>query len=207
MKKTLLFAAILLMGICSETYAQDNSNENSTDKKTDNKKSVCSKAYIGVSMGIDNPGGLIGLDIDVPVLTNLSLSAGYGPGSWGSKVYLGARYYLKPCHRGWAFGAGVSRSSGLKNYQMNMETIYGKEDVVLDFNPQTNLFLGVYHFWTLGKHANRVFVEAGYSLPFSTYSYTERYGDPLSRTSESVIKIISPGGLMVGFGFSFSVIK
>jgi hypothetical protein len=221
MKKLTLFTTIILLSVSQLATAQDdvyqsnkqpnNKLEKSkkTEKNVPEKKAVnpafCRKAYIGFSLGVNNPGGIIGFDLDIPILKNVSIGAGAGSSTWGTKVYIDGKYYLKPCHRGWAFGVGITHNTGENNFTANLETIYQTESVTLNLNPQTNMFIGAYYFWTIGRRYNRFYAEAGYSVPFSTYSYSEIYGDPLDNVGERTVKILSPGGLMIGAGFSFGV--
>ena len=205
MKKLTLFIFIILLSAAQYAFAQDDTHEKNKKHKGFDPAS-CRKAYMGFSLGINNPTGIIGLDIDIPIATNISIGSGFGPSTWGTKMYIDSRYYLKPCHRGLAFGIGITHNTGRTNYTTNLETIYGsKEDVTLNLHAQTNMFMGVYYFWTIGKRYNRLYAEAGYSVPFATYQYTEIQGYPLSINGENAVKTISPGGFMLGFGFSFGV--
>lgn len=61
----------------------------------------CPKVYLGLSTGINNQTGLIGLNLDVPVTEYLSLGSGVGISSWGYKTYFEGRFYFKnDCNRG-----------------------------------------------------------------------------------------------------------
>ncbi|MFI5196790.1 MAG: hypothetical protein ACHQD8_06850 [Chitinophagales bacterium] len=215
MEKRTLVTFIILLSLARPVYAQENTNEknilqNNTREKNKKHKSIdatsCRKAYIGFSTGINNPGGFIGVDIDVPIAKNVSIGAGFGSSTWGNKIYLDGRYYLKPCHRGFALGAGITHNTGNTTYTTRLRTIYGNKEVVtLKLDPQTNAFIGVYYFWTLGKRYNRLYAAAGYSVPFATYHYTEITGAPLSNRGERMVEILSPGGFMLGAGFSFGM--
>lgn len=211
MKKLSLITFIFLFA-GQYLYAQkDTYVEYKTPEKTagKNKKAShfnpakCRKAYVGLSMGINNPSGFLGFDIDIPIVPNFSIGAGIGSSTWGTKVYIDGKYYMKPCHRGWAFGIGVTHNAGMNNFMTNLETIYGTEQVTVDLLGETNAFLGAYYFWTIGRRYNRFYLEAGYSARFSSVQYTEVSGDPLDNNGQRVLQILSPGGLMIGAGFSF----
>ena len=218
MRKVIFFACISLLFAAQYATAQDDVYESGKpqrplhETKTIHKKHksvdarFCRKLYVGFSMGINNPGGIIGLDVDVPVSRHIAVGAGYGPSTWGDKFYIDGKYYFRPCHRGFAIGVGVTHNTGNNNFTENLETINGTEDVTLKLKAQTNAFVGAYYFWTLGRRYNRLFVQAGYSIPFATYSYTEVNGDPLDNVGEAVVKLLSPGGFMMGVGFSFGAI-
>jgi hypothetical protein len=214
MKQLAILTFILLLGATHATYAQDDAYESaqkadhpSTKLKrhADMSAGACRKAYIGFSMGFNNPGGILGFDIDIPIVKSVSIGGGFGSSTWGNKIYLDARYYLHPCQRGLAFGAGITHNTGSSTYKTNTDTYGGREKVTLKLDPQTNMFIGAYYFWTLGKKYNRFYAQLGYSVPFTSCSYTELAGDPLTEKGDRRIRNISPGGMMAGFGFSFGV--
>jgi hypothetical protein len=85
-----------------------------------------------------------------------------------------------------------------------METIYGTtENIELNLKPVTNLFVSVYRFIALGQGKSRLYFNLGYSLPMTSSYYTQVSGSPMSKNSELVMKILRPGGLIAGLGFSF----
>jgi hypothetical protein len=203
-----LILIILLANINLQSYAQqDNFPKKETHDKVTNRKSVSPVLFINVSTGINNNTGLIGASVEVPVVKHLTVEGGFGISSWGSKLTASVRYYLKNNFKGWAFGAGLTHNSGLKNFQDNLETVYGTtESVTLDLHPRTNVFAAAYKYWRLGKRANRVYLELGYSVSVSGGNkFDQTSGTPISSNSENVINIISPGGPIVGFGFSFGI--
>jgi hypothetical protein len=199
MKKPLLFVLIALLS-ANISIAQNRK------KAPPEKDTRCPKVYIGFGTGINFSTGLIGFNVDVPI-KDLSLSAGAGLSSWGTKVYGEARYYFSPCNRGWALGTGLTLNTGLTNFQSDLPTTRGTRTVTMDLNPKTNLFLCGYRFWNMGKHNNRFYLQLGYSLPLSNDDYTIRSGDVLTSESVAAMDLVSPGGLIVGIGFSFGVAR
>jgi hypothetical protein len=167
------------------------------------KKSPAS--YIGFSSGINNSAGLIGLDFNAPLAKNVTLDAGIGPSTWGNKLFVGSKYYLKSRQRGFAFGGGVTFSSGQENRTARLETISGRERVTLTLKPQMNIFAGAYHYWTLGNKNNRFFTGVGWSVPVTHCRFTQVYGTPLSERGKTMEKRRAPGGLMLSLGFSFAI--
>ena len=166
----------------------------------------CPVFYITTGTGINNNTGLLGVNFDKPVAKSVSVAGGLGISSWGYKFFVGGSYYLKPCHRGWAFGGGLTYNTGIHDYQQNnVETVYGtKETVQLELHPQANVFVAAYHYWSIGKRSNRLFAEIGWSQRVTTgYKFTQTYGSPISKTSADVYNLISPGGPIIGAGFSF----
>src|ERR1700749_1816190 len=88
-------------------------------KRTKHKS--CPVFYFTTGSGINNNTGLLGVSFDKPVAKSVSVAGGIGISSWGYKFYVGSTYYLKPCHRGFAFGGGLTYNTGLHNYQSDME--------------------------------------------------------------------------------------
>ena len=209
MKKTIL---TLFIGLLSfYTYGQSNdgteTKEHHHKEKKNEPKSKCPAFFIAVSTGLNNNTGIIGATIDVPVSPHFSVEGGAGIGSWGEKLYVGGKYFLKPCHLGWAFGTGITYSTGLKDFNENMETIDGDtEPVELQLNPQANLLLAAYRYWNLGKGRSRFYIELGYSIPLmGTDRFDQIAGTPIDDNSVHTLNLISPGGLIAAIGFSFGV--
>lgn len=201
-KKT-LFALLVFAATAANAQENTTSTVNTSQTTTVTR---CPAVYIGVGTGLENPFGLLGLNIDVPIIKVLSVNTGVGISTWGTKAFLEARYYLKPCYRGWAFGLGATYNTGLSNLTASMPTVNGRsENVILDLEPAANMYVGVYHFWTLGKRANRFSINTGYSIPFVTYNYSQVGGTPITQDGYDALKILAPGGLMLGIGFSFGI--
>ncbi len=194
------FLLILAALLCAHFSFAQNRNSRNTPKEV-----PCPKVYIGFGTGINYSSGLIGLNIDVPVVGGLSLGTGVGLSSWGYKVYGEARYFFSPCNRGWAIGTGITLNTGLDNFQTDLPTTFGTRTVWLDLHNKTNAFVCGYRFWTMGKRNNRFHLQLGYSIPLSNDDYTVLYGDVLSDEGEAVMDILSPGGVIVGIGFTFGI--
>jgi hypothetical protein len=178
-----------------------------TSKAARNQGS-CPKLYVGPSLGIEQPAGLIGLNIDVPVAEQFSLGAGAGLSSWGFKGYAEARLYFGQCNRGWAIGSGFTHNTGLSNFTTTLPTVRnGDRPVNMDLKPTTNLFVAVYHFFNLGKNGNRLYIDMGYSVRLTDDNYVINDGSTLTADGEDVMRVLAPGGLMIGLGFSFGVVK
>lgn len=201
MKKcTLLF----LMTILSTAliFAQEKKLQSRPAKS----RSACPPVYLGTSTGINNQSGLLGFNIEVPIVEQFSIGTGVGISSWGTKVYGEGRYYLGHCQRGWAFGAGISHSTGLTSYTPTVKTVYGSKDqVTVDLDAKTNFFLAAYRFWTLGKRQNRFYITFGYSVPLTKTGIHQVAGPQMTTDSYNTLKAISPGGLIAAAGFSFGI--
>lgn len=167
----------------------------------------CPKLYIGVTAGIENPGGLVGFNIDVPVTQRFSLSGSVGLSSWGYKAGGEGRFYFGDCIRSWALGAGVTYNTGLSNVSMTLPTTYGDATVLLDLNPKTNVFFAVHKFFNLGKNGHRFNIMAGYSMRLDDDNYKILNNYELTTAGDDALRIAAPGGLMIGFGFTFGVLR
>lgn len=201
MKRILLFSLILLM---TATAAGAQRDDQRLVRRTNAPKARnCSQAYIGFSSGINNPVGLIGLQIDIAVSPSVSIGSGVGLSSWGAKTFIEARYYFKPCNRGWAIGSGFTYNTGANDVEMpDVETIYGDRDIIVDQHSQANFMLSGYHFFSLGRSGrNRFHLQAGFSIPLSDKQFISNY--PLTEDGKDQVAILAPGGLILGIGFSF----
>ncbi len=204
MKKLVLFALLFLFvvpGLRAQDAAATQSSKNSRDNVP------CPKAYLGMNAGINNPNGLFGFSFEIPVKNGFVLSAGAGAGLWGTWAYGEGRYYLKPCQRAWALGAGFTHSTGRRNFQPGkaMSTIGGPEHISLDLLPQTNFYLAIYRAWNLGKKRNKIFADLGWSVPFRNKDFKQISGDPITQNQADKVRQWSPGGLIIGGGLYFGI--
>lgn len=207
-----LFSLLICTTLFTAVHAQDATSGNNEPKKehtsrTQNKGRlpVC---YIGFSMGINNPAGILGFDVNIPLAPTVTLDGGAGTSTWGNKLYVGGKYYLRSPQRGLAFGGGLTFNSGVDNFKTELETMhYNRRNVTLSLKSQTNIFLGINYYWTLGRNNNRFYLEAGRSVPLGGIHYEQLNvnGDPISNNSRKVINVLAPGGFMAGFGFSFGL--
>lgn len=197
--KRLIVLSLSLLLLAATADAQ---NRGSRGRKSE----TCPKLYIGISTGIENPSGLMGFNMDVPV-KNLSLGAGTGFSSWGYKSYFEARYYFKPCNRGWAVGTGVTYNTRSQNYTINLPTTLGDQDVSMILNHKTNVYIAGYRFWNLGKGGGRFYLGLGYSFRLDENNYSITSGHVLTNDGKTVMRILAPGGLMIAAGLSFGILK
>ncbi len=201
-KLTLVF---LLIALSVTSFAQRGYKGKSSKGGRNNYE--CPKLYIGVTAGIENPGGLVGFNIDVPVTQRFSLSGSAGLSSWGYKAGGEGRFYFGDCNRSWALGAGVTYNTGLSNLSMTLPTTYGDATVLVDLKPKTNVFFAVHKFFNLGRNGHRFNIMAGYSMRLDDDNYTILNNYELTTEGEDVMRVLAPGGLMIGFGFSFGVLR
>ena len=209
MKKLTLLVIAILLG--TYAFAQDDDvvakkKEPKNSRIEKKKAGRCPLVYINLSTGLNNNNGIIGVGVDLAVAQHVSVDMGLGIGTWGNKFYAGAKYYLKPCQVGWAFGGGVTYATGLSDFHQNMETVYGyTEPVVVDLQAKANIFIAAYKYWNIGKKHNRIYLELGWSQPVAPTQIRQTEGDPISDKSVKTLNAISPGGLIIGAGLSFGM--
>lgn len=166
----------------------------------------CPKVYIGLSTGINNQTGLLGVNFDFPATEYLSIGTGVGLSSWGYKTYLEGRFYFKSdCNRGWAIGTGATYNTGLEDFTTPMSTTVGEQDVTLDLNPTANVFVAGYRFFNLGKRGHRFYLQLGYSVNLSNNDYTILSNHTLDDVGRTTMRLLTPGGIILGLGFSFGI--
>lgn len=166
-------------------------------------KAPVSKTFLGVASGLENFTGLLGPSLEVNVSGGFSVYGGIGLGSWGYKMSGGLKYYSDYPY-GWAWCLSVSHATGLRDFETELETQSGRRLVLIDLLPCQTLNLTAQHHWRLGKK-NRFNLEFGYSIPLTYDAYTIKDGSVLTDPSELALRILQPGGLMIGIGFSFGL--
>ena len=159
-------------------------------------------ALIGVSSGINNPSGMLGVDFEFPIKKYLVLGTGLGFSSWGNKSHFDCKYFIKRRQLGWAVTAGLAFNSGVYNFRARLHTVNNtRQEVTFNMNPVGTFYLGVARYFRCGKGPNRFFTTAGWNVPFSPPNYQIVYNGPgLADQSSRYIRFREPGGLMLGLG-------
>jgi hypothetical protein len=197
MKEKILVALFLFSG-CMHVFAQKADSAN--------KHLLPAKFFMGVATGTNQQSGPLGLTLELPVTSLVSIGTGIGRSTWGTKSYGEARYYFSPHYIGWAVGAGITHNTGESRLKMMLTTTSGSnEKVEINARPVTNAFFSGYRFGKLGRHRNRFYVQAGYSVPFGRAKYSVASGQKITRDSERLVSLLSPGGFIAALGFSFAL--
>lgn len=163
--------------------------------------------YLGLSTGLNNQNGLLGLNFEIPLANQLSISTGLGFGTWGLKYYGQTfLYFNKNKHRGGAISFGITRAQGPKGLTVNVSTTSGSKDVAISGTGATNGFISFYNFFNMGKQKSKFYFQLGYSARLNHPSYTlspsNHYGYvSLSETGQKFVNALAPGGFIVGLGF------
>lgn len=169
------------------------------------ERNSCRPYYIGLSTGINNMGGLLGLDIEYSLNSFSTAGAHIGFGTWGIKTGIEARYYRKECHTGWAYGLGISFAPGNRERTWQLETTTGPKNVLLQLHPQAGLQLEILRFFPIGKHGHRLWTELGWNQRFTRKVYTILDGQTLSLMADRSINLLCPGGLVIAGGYSMGI--
>lgn len=167
---------------------------------------VTPKAFIGLSTGLENMVGLLGVQLDYVVIEKLTIGGGIGISSWGYKYAVDLKFYPKGLYK-YYFKTGYSQNSGLTDFETELELNNGsKETVKMDLNPVGNLFITAGWAWKMGKR-NRFFLETGYAIPLTTENYYELDDDNimLSSASEQTLQMMRPGGFVICLGLNFAI--
>ncbi|HYG38461.1 MAG TPA: hypothetical protein VD908_07585 [Cytophagales bacterium] len=172
------------------------------------EKPQVKKVYIGIATGIDNYTGLIGPSVEVNIIQGLTAYGGAGIGTWGYKASGGVKYYLKYPFK-WAFNVGFSHATGIKDYTLEIETQSGTgapvvNEITMDWKPSNTLNISAMYHFRLGKK-NRFSLELGYAFPITDNFYKVTDGTILTEEEETFIRILQPGGIIIGAAFSFGL--
>lgn len=164
--------------------------------------------YLGVSTGLNNNAGLLGITGELQLVNNLSINGGLGVGSWGVKSGVGLKYYLH-YPSGFSFNIGYARASGIDDIEIEMEQEFlrgqsGKQSIPFSFLPASVVNLSATKHWLIGKRkVNRFHLEFGYAVRTASDRY--RTTALLSDDGKTFMRLLQPGGLILSTGFSFGI--
>lgn len=206
MIKSKLIAIILFLSTTIPAFSQSFLQDAPKSKQDlRREKNNCRPYYLGVSTGLNNLGGLLGLDFEYSLSNITSAGAHIGLGTWGLKTGLDAKYYRKECHTGWAYGLGISLATGQREQTWQLETISGRKNVALQLHPQAGLQLEVLRYFPIGKHGHRLWAELGWNQRFTRKVYSVLDGQTLSLMADRTINLLCPGGFVIAGGYSMGL--
>lgn len=163
--------------------------------------------YLGVGTGIYTYTGLLGAMMEIPFTPRISGFAAAGLGGWGYKAGCGVQFYTSRDQFGSAFGIGYSNAFGLMNFETELELANGNtQEVVLDLYNAGTVNLTYNYNFKLGSRSKFV-LGTGYAIAVtdSPYKLNSPTNIGLSSTSEQVMQMMQPGGLIVSLSFLFAV--
>lgn len=162
------------------------------------------KFYLGVGTGINSYTGLLGLSGNLRIKNTFFVQGGLGLGAWGYKSSIGLRYDMN-YEKGWSYGVGVSSNSGLRDFKTDLEVDSGNtQEVTMDLLKAYTLNLKASHNWKVGAK-NTFYLEFGTAIALQSTPWRITDGSTLSSTSEDVLALLSPGGFILGLGFTFGL--
>ena len=205
MKRTFFFLILHMFFLTS--YSQVYIQEYDTGKDLDTLKEI--KISTGVSAGINNMPGFVGLNFEYIFYKGTAVDVAVGISTWGYKFGIGLSK-----HSIWAdkFYARISYllASGGIGQDIQLKDINDStRSYSIYFHPAQSLQVVVGKDWRVGKKKNRIFFEVGYTLLFAR-SFDDLVtvldnNPPLSDVSKLSLVILAPGGLSIGLGFLFGM--
>jgi hypothetical protein len=165
-------------------------------------------AYLGLGAGINNYSGLIGIGLEMPIFPPFTIFGQAGIGTWGTKVGGGLRYYQHPDLYGSAWALGYSRASGLTDFVVELEIENPKmnTNVLLDLEKVGTLNFDYSYNLKIGRKSKFSF-HVGYAFALNNGDnyVLKTSGVQLSSTSKQTLKIMQPGGLLLGLALMFGM--
>ncbi len=157
--------------------------------------------YLGLGAGINSLSGALGARFDAKITDRVTLGFGLGQGTWGYKLgfkatYLTNSHWCPNISLGRAFGTDieVTRTTGsvVEYYKIREEAM--------------NFFsLGIEKQW-FTRRGNRWSMNVGYCFAVDDASvYPLNPNIVMSSAEKDLVKIVSPGGLVLEFGYAFKL--
>lgn len=167
---------------------------------------LCPQVCLGVSSGINNPYGLMGLSAEVVLFENTVVGAGAGFSTWGTKMGGEVRYHLFSCLEGFAVGGGFTHNTGVGSSQMVLRTVRGEQQVDLALQPKSNLFLAAHYYGRIGRGRSRFHLAAGYSFGLGETEYRNNSAYVLTDKADKAVRLLAPGGPLLSIGLHFGLL-
>jgi hypothetical protein len=161
--------------------------------------------YLGMGFEVNNYG--LGFGLEVPVSGKMSITGNAGIGGWGLKLGGTINYYFTDVTGRSELSLGYSRASGLKDFstELYVEPNDTKQTVKLDLNVIQTINVMYTYNLRIGR-SGKVGFSGGYAISLTNTPYTlKSQGVTLSPTSDQVLKIMQPGGLIIGIRFMFGL--
>lgn len=168
-----------------------------------------STVFIGVGTGFNANSGGLGVQLELPVASQLSFLGGVGIGSWGAKTSLSLNYHFNPSGIGGAIGVGFAHGSGLTETTPIDVTFKDdtESEVKFRLKPSSGINLMYHYTWQLGTKNKLVFT-TGITAPLATDRFEvidDTEGKELNNETKQKINALAPGGLIIGLTFMFGV--
>jgi len=160
--------------------------------------------FLGAGLGINDYG--LGVSLEVPLSRSVSINGNLGIGGWGGKVGTSLNYYVPSARNNSELSLGYSYAGGMKNFETSMPVLPNgnQEDVIMDLNPVSTLNLVYTYNVRLGK-LGKLGLSAGYAVCLTSNGYTVDSSHVLDTTGDAVMKMMQPGGLILGLRFMIGI--
>ncbi len=163
---------------------------------------VPGQIYLGFGTGINSPTGALGVRFDGKVSDRVMLGVALGSGTWGNKIAFSATFLTKS-H--WCPNVSFGRAFGVDSVPITRVVngvttgTYGVRQEAVNY-----LSVGMEKQW-FTKRGNRLSLNLGYAFSMAAGNPFYAIDKTIVMTPEekTVCRILSPGGLVVAFGYSF----
>jgi hypothetical protein len=159
---------------------------------------------LGLGTGFNNLTALFGVSAKYRIIKKLSVQGGMGLGGWGYKFSIGLKYG-EDFNGGWSLGIGYSVCPGENNIKVSMEDASGvSKEVTINYLTASTINLVAERSWKIGRK-NTFYMDFGYAIAMQSTPWKVVDNTALSDASKSAIKMIQPGGIILGLGFNFGL--
>lgn len=179
------------------------------------------KTLLGITSGINNPGGLLGIRLQAPLNLNILADVTAGLGSWGYKIGTGLVFNAQK-QKGLTPFVGLAMATGINDFplenvdvtytsnQIGQSVILSNQNISVKLPPRILLNLGG-QIQVYSSKGNRFFFEFGYSIPIiaepvSVNNAFDGVGTKgLVDLNKQIFNLISPGGIMLGLNYLWAM--
>jgi len=161
--------------------------------------------YLGIGTGWNSFSGIFGVIANLKLNENIYAKGALGICSWGAKYSIGLKYEPN-IKGGLGYNASFSHYNGAKDVKITLDNNGDKQKVRMDLNSTNTIDLNLSYSWAFGKTKSKIlYLDLGYSILLDSSPWKVVDGTELTEKSKDVIKILEPGGIIVGVGFIFGL--
>jgi hypothetical protein len=193
MKRPILIFSLLILSL--NLSAQESKYYDPEDRP---------RFYLGLGSGINTYTGIGGISANYIIDNTLFAQAGIGISTWGIRTSIGLSYD-QSYRQGLTWGVNLVRSSGIGDIDVEFQTSAGAtQEVNMRFEGISTINLKMGYNWWFGEY-NYLNINLGYAFALKNQPWAVKDGSQLSPTSQQVLQLLSPGGLILGIGISFAI--
>jgi len=158
--------------------------------------------YAGLGAGFNDSG--ISLGLEIPIFESIAIYGNFGTSGWGGRLGGGLYYYPSWNNYKVSYGVGLSYANGFDNFTPSLTTKNGNTiPVTIDLNKLLTLNFTYSYHKRIAKKSKLIF-STGYAFSLSNNPYKIKDSNiNLADSSLGVMKIMEPGGLILGIKFMF----